>query len=306
MIGYMCAYLRYYYPHEFITAYLNNAANEDDLSAGCSLAKDYGIRMLPPQFGLSTDEYVFDKEKNVIAMGVSSIKFLNKGAAKQLYSLGKKKYTSFIDLLYEIANSTGVDARKLDVLIKVGYFSKFGNISTLLGIVEAFDYFKQGDAKKVKKDSDCPYMTSVKKFSTDIGKSGKESKSYNITDCRALLLDIEREIINAELPDIPWAQRVQWQVEFTGSILHTGDAKDRWYVYIKELYPARRKSDNKQFGYNVVLQSLGSGKQSKMTVFNKDFNRCPFDVGNIIKIRNPGGWERKGQYFNLTGYDIIG
>lgn len=31
MIGYTCAYMRYYYPHEFIAAYLNNANNEDDI-----------------------------------------------------------------------------------------------------------------------------------------------------------------------------------------------------------------------------------------------------------------------------------
>ena len=34
MIGYLCAYLRYYHPFEFITAYLNNANGEDDVKAG--------------------------------------------------------------------------------------------------------------------------------------------------------------------------------------------------------------------------------------------------------------------------------
>ena len=43
MIGYMCAYLRYYYPREFITAYLNNANNEDDIMLGTELAKQLGI-----------------------------------------------------------------------------------------------------------------------------------------------------------------------------------------------------------------------------------------------------------------------
>ena len=31
MIGYLCGYLRYYYPIEFACAYLNNANNEDDI-----------------------------------------------------------------------------------------------------------------------------------------------------------------------------------------------------------------------------------------------------------------------------------
>ena len=32
MIGYLCGYLRYYYPVEFIASYLNNANNEDDIA----------------------------------------------------------------------------------------------------------------------------------------------------------------------------------------------------------------------------------------------------------------------------------
>ena len=43
MIGYMCAYLRYHYSMEFITAYLNNANNEDDIKLGTELAKQLGI-----------------------------------------------------------------------------------------------------------------------------------------------------------------------------------------------------------------------------------------------------------------------
>ena len=43
MIGYLCAYLRYYYPLEFIAAYINNANNEDDIVNGTILAKDKNI-----------------------------------------------------------------------------------------------------------------------------------------------------------------------------------------------------------------------------------------------------------------------
>ena len=77
MIGYLCAYLRYYYPYEFITAYLNNADNEDDIKNGNELATLYGIKIIPPKFGISKDEYVFNKEKKVIAKGLSSVKYMN-------------------------------------------------------------------------------------------------------------------------------------------------------------------------------------------------------------------------------------
>ena len=52
MIGYVCAYLRYYYPKEFITSYLNNANNEDDITEG-----GRGIKI----FTEIMDEYSYER-----------------------------------------------------------------------------------------------------------------------------------------------------------------------------------------------------------------------------------------------------
>lgn len=94
MIGYLCAYLRYYHPFEFITAYLNNANNEDDIKNGSALAELYGIQIVPPRYGLSKDKYIFDTERRVIAKGLDSIKYMNSAVANQLYELSKKYKTS--------------------------------------------------------------------------------------------------------------------------------------------------------------------------------------------------------------------
>ncbi len=91
MIGYLCAYLRYYYPAEFITAYLNNANNEDDIKNGSALAELYGIQIVPPRYGISKDKYVFDKDRHVIAKGINSIKYMNSAVANELYDLSKKR-----------------------------------------------------------------------------------------------------------------------------------------------------------------------------------------------------------------------
>ena len=78
LIGYLCAYLRYYYPADFILSYLNNADNEDDIVAGYELSKKYHIPIMPAKFRHATDKYMLDKENNTIYKGVASIKFLNK------------------------------------------------------------------------------------------------------------------------------------------------------------------------------------------------------------------------------------
>ncbi len=90
MIGYLCAYLRYYHPYEFIAAYLNNANNEDDIKNGSALAELYGIQIVPPRFGLSKDKYIFDAERQVIAKGLESVKYMNRIVANELYDLSKR------------------------------------------------------------------------------------------------------------------------------------------------------------------------------------------------------------------------
>ena len=55
MIGYLCAYYRYYYPLEFICAYLNNAKTQEDIIMGTELASLKNITINNPKFRFSLD-----------------------------------------------------------------------------------------------------------------------------------------------------------------------------------------------------------------------------------------------------------
>ena len=150
MIGYTCAYLRYYYPVEFITAYLNAAANDEDILMGTQLAKQLGINMLSPKFGYSRSAYFCDAENKNIYKGIGSIKNLSEKAADGIVPLYDKKYDDFIDLLFDI-KETPTNSRMLDILIKISFFSDYSDINKLLSITQTFDalYSK----KSIKKDS---------------------------------------------------------------------------------------------------------------------------------------------------------
>lgn len=152
LIGYMCAWLRYYHTGEFIATYLNCAANEGDITDGTELAREYSIRISPPRFGLSKDIYVYDRENKVISKGIKSIKYMNGTISRELYDLRDNNYTHFVDLLLDIENKTSVNSRQLDLLIKIDYFQKFGNCVELNRINETFDFFGNGTAKSIKKD----------------------------------------------------------------------------------------------------------------------------------------------------------
>lgn len=171
MIGYVCGYLRYYYPTEFITAYLNNANNDDDIQAGTALAKQYGIQILPIKFGYSRADYACDAINKKIYKGVASVKNLNEQVAEELYTLSQScVYNNFIDLLIDITNKTSCNSRQLDILIKLDYFSDFGEANELTYITDKFQklYVKtkgfKESIKSLKLGLDYPF---VEEYCTD-------------------------------------------------------------------------------------------------------------------------------------------
>ncbi|MCM1222329.1 MAG: PHP domain-containing protein, partial [Lachnospiraceae bacterium] len=215
MIGYLCAYLRYYHPFEFITAYLNNANNEDDIKNGSALAEQYGIQIVPPRYGLSKDKYVFDSEQRVIAKGLDSIKYMNSAVATQIYELSKEhSVDSFMELLGLLSENTSLDTRQRDILIKIDYFKNFGNVAELSRMVSIFSFFKNGTAKRVQKEKLSGQMLElVSKYGTDKNKNGSEAKSFVITDMSGLLRDCETVIKSMNLPDVDLKTKIQNQLE---------------------------------------------------------------------------------------------
>lgn len=198
MLGYLCAYYRYYHPIEFITSFLNNAANEDDIRNGTAYANKVGIKITMPKWGLSKSEYFFDKEKNIIAKGLTSIKFMSSGIAEELYQLAHEHtYTKFVDVLADLDSKTSINTRQLDILIKLDFFSDFGNQRELIRIVEMFyDTFKKGQAKKISKDKvdGTPLEPIVSKYSVGVTKSGGVAKSYTLLDVKSIMNEVEDAI----------------------------------------------------------------------------------------------------------------
>lgn len=138
--GYAEGWLRYYYPLEFITVALNNCADkEEKTKALIEYARKVNIPIVAPRFGHSKAEYFCDKNQGVIYKGIGSIKHLNGVVADELYSLSRANYKSFVDLLYSIKESTTLDSWQLEILIKINFFSDFGDPSKLLYLTTRFD-----------------------------------------------------------------------------------------------------------------------------------------------------------------------
>lgn len=306
MVGYLCAYLRYYYPYEFITSYLNNAANDGDISDGTQLANERNIKILPPKYGTSRGTYGFDKEKKVISKGLSSVKFLNECIGNDLHSLSESYSTNyFVDLLFKIAHSTSVNSRQLDILLKIDFFSDFGNCQELLRINSIFDYFKQGDSKTIKKNGLPENIECIlKKYATDKNAKGTELKSYTITDMTGLLHECEDTIRGMNLPDLNYKLKAAAQNEFLGYVdLTTGQEEDRRKLYILDLYELPDKFHGGVWKYKLKTKSVGSGKVASLSVAPATMRKLPVSKGDVIYAESLAK-DRKG-YWELYNYKIL-
>ena len=206
-IGYICGYLRYYYPLEFITTLLNiNKDNADKTTKALEYANKHDIKIKPPKFRYSKAEYFMDKETNSIYKGIESIKYLNSEVAESLYSLKDNQYNSFLDLLIDIhEKGIKINSRQMSILISIDFFSEFGKSQKLFDILEIFDtiYMKQQNSKQglvtFNKKKEMKYSTDIiSKFAEkETDNQIKVAKAYEL--CNYL---INNEIKDFEMPSI--------------------------------------------------------------------------------------------------------
>lgn len=305
MVGFLCAWLRYYHPIEFITSYLNNAANDDDIKNGTALAKEYGIRITQPKFGSSTSDYGFDHETGVISKGVSSVKYLNKIVPRELYEVYQQyRPKTFMQALRLISEHTSCDDRQLSNLIRIGYFSEYGNANELDKIYNLFKYFKRGEAKSVSKSklSDGVFKDIIAAHSVDINAKGQVLKTYTITDMDGLLCDCERMVLDEHIEDMDFRSKIEAQQELMGYVdITTGLESDRRKLLVLDTFEL--KGANGVWGVAVITRSIGSGKEARLTVRKALFDRQPIKKLDVIYGATLA--KNKAGYWYLNDYKML-
>lgn len=267
MIGYTCGYLRYYYPSEFITAYLNNANNDDDIKTGTELAKLFQIPIHSIKFRHSTAKYSCDK--NGIYKGVSSVKFLNEDAANDLYSIRSEHFDNFIELLVRIKHLK-VDTRKLDILIKLDFFSEFGEIDYLLNCNNLFEkYYGKKQLKKEKVFDESLDFDLVRKYSV------KETpKMFSGIDSIGMLVELISTIPNKKTS---LKAKIAYQLEVLGYIDIVNKAY-AGYCVVTDL--------NIDYSPKLKLYALANGNTIPVKIEKKIFEKQKLRRGDIVKVIN--------------------
>ena len=264
MIGYTCAYMRYYYPEEFIAAYLNNANNEDDIRYGTELARVKNITIYPIKFRHSGANYTVDKSARALYKGCSSVKFLSSDMAEQLYSMKDQHFHSFIELLSVFPGNS----KQRTILIRLNYFSEFGGSLKLLKIAELYDkYYGKKVLKKEKLDLP---IEIVEKHT--VSETEKQYR-FEPDGILALLSELCDLIPNEDLPILA---QINTQKEFLGYIDLTDPTKPTKAVVLDV---------DTRYTPRLSLYRLYDGQTVNVKLKKKDYENNPVASGMIIDYR---------------------
>lgn len=289
MIGYLCGWLRYYYPYEFIVSYLNNAQNQDDLNNGALLIKQKGMTLAPAQFRHSQFGYYFDKNNKTIYKGLGSIKFLNKDCADELFEIGKTFNGTFLDLLCTI---TKANTKQIKVLIMLGYFKEFGKTSKLLNYYNQYltlwgkkqfkkniiltneDVFVSG-SRTDKSSINIQYSINVEN-NISLYCTKETDKQYSQFDYESYLKDVWNQIPNV---DLSLDKLLKAQLYFIGTLSYTDERLSGYYII----------TDYKCYNDNtkpyLTLYDLSTGEEIKTKITNATLCAAyPVELYSIIQV----------------------
>jgi DNA polymerase-3 subunit alpha len=260
-IGYVCGYLRHYYPLEFLTAAFNTfTGKEDKIVSITKYANKVGIKILPPKFRYSRSGYQMDKTTNSIYKGLESIKYMNADVSEALYQMKDRQFDSFIDLIKVFPGNS----RQLGILIELNYFEEFGKTQKLLRIIDLYN--KYGGKKQIKKDKcDIPEEI-ISKYAT------QTAAMYKLTDVDGML----QELI-ADIPDVdmPLRMRLQSEQEYLGYISLTIPNNRNLAVILDADF---------KYSPKVKCYMLATGKQITAKIAKKTYTKNPFQNGDVLSI----------------------
>lgn len=267
MVGYLCAYMRYYYPLEFITAYLNCAgSNLKDIESGTELAKQFGIEIRLPKFRHSKGSYWFDKKENCLYKGIGSIKDLNVECGEYLYSLKDKHYKSIIALMSDLPKKI-VSSKKLDILIKIGFFDEFGTINNLLEQIKIYNQYngKKQITKNKLTDEEIKLISTCCEKETD--------KMFKGIDNVKLMNAIYK---SKKIPKTTDLTKAHYQLKLIGGT--------NVIIPDSEYYGIESTETNSYGTPFITLYDFQNGKTKQFKCNKKWYEDYPCEQGDIVEV----------------------
>lgn len=153
-IAYQTAFLKAYYPTEFLTSLLTSDEEDlDRIAMEVEEVKSKGINMLPPSVQASFEHFTYIDDQN-IRFGLKAIKGVGEGPINAIIearkSLPEKKFATLEEFI-EVCGKEVINKKTLESLIKAGALDELGERGAMQDNIE--DIIRFSRAKEEKKES---------------------------------------------------------------------------------------------------------------------------------------------------------
>ena len=261
-----CAYLKANYPYEFYETLLQFHSDRGEKDKVAALKSEmetaFGIKEGQYKFGRDNRKFIIDKENHCIQPSLLSIKGLSQGFANDLYELGKEHFNSFLELLPRLKALKTGNSAKIDTLIRLNYFSDFGDIGKLLMTVKIYEQYAESTI--IKKEKCLIDREVMLRFATET------EKQYRIIDKKKFV----SYLCDSSIPE-PYtlAQRLKDEQELLGRNVYM-DSKLKYQGFVIDV--------NTSFSPKITLYDLSTGKTETIKCYKKTFAEQPLAKGMII------------------------
>ena len=278
-----CSYLKAHYPYEFYETLLQFHSDRGEKDKVAALKQEmriaFGIREGAYKFGNDNRRFVADKDYKIIQPSLLSLKGFSQECADDLYQLSQSKtFDNFIDLLNALSSISSMNKTRLDILVKIDYFSCFGRAQRLLKIIDLYNMFH--GKKQIKKDKITLPIKILSKYALS-----ETDKMFKFDDehMNAMLSELCAMIPDT---DIPLSTKLQTQQEMCGYIS---------YIDPTRINTAVVMSLDTKYSPKVICYDIATGDTFTAKIKKKLYQMVPFGVGDILKycIEKNKKWKKE-------------
>ena len=267
VVAYQTAWLKCYYPIEFMAALLNSfLGSSDKISQYVHECKILNIEVLPPDINESYVKFTVVNGK--IRFGLAAVKNVGEGAVKSIIEERKSdgKYRSFRDFCDRI-DGRDVNKRCIESLIKSGAFDSMGTYRSRL--IAVYEKMLDGIAQIKKRNMEGQLSMFELSMGTGNNGSNAESSFYEEEDIypeineypNKVLLSMEKEMLGLYISGHPLSE---FEEELSKMVsLYSSELNEE----VNQSDEAYSLDDKKNIcdGMNVVVGGIITSKKTKTT-----------------------------------------
>lgn len=281
------AYLKAHYPLEFYKVVLQRYTDKGNKDKVSLLKKEMiarGISLKPIKFRDDNRKFSIDKENNYINQTMASIKNIQKVAPTILYEIGLKEHKNLFYVFQDILNSE-LNKKTIDIMIKLDYFSEYGDINFVLNQLQIYQEVKTikdklSECKQLKKDyceliglnmnevSSCCKSETAKMFKEIDNK--KLLKLFN-KEYLKIIDNVSSKFNYIKITDL---EKLKYEIMFLGTTEIT--------IPNCEFYGVEFIETNNYGTPFITLYNISNGTSQQYKCDRKWFKEYPCEVGDIL------------------------